>query len=317
MAAVRVETAGDAATEQVRRALSGRRADVWGFLFQLLLLFTLVFALAVLVVLLLDVARTAVPYLRERGGEVFESGYSSLPANAGMKTGLIGTIYLGVFVLVLALPLGVCAAVYMEEYAKDTRLTRFINTNIRNLAGVPAIVYGILGLAIFVELLKPVTGPGSVGGRSLLAGGLTIALMVLPIVIITTQEALRAVPKSIREAGFGVGATRWEVIRSHVLPYAAPGVLTGSVLSMARALGETAPLIMVGAVTGFLATEGGVLNSLQQRFTSLPTLVFAYVKKPVEEFQQLAAATILVLIVFIFFVNLTAILLRNRYERKW
>jgi phosphate transport system permease protein len=164
--------------------------------------------------------------------------------------------------------------------------------------------------------LGPLTGP-EVEGRSLLAGGLTIALMVLPIVIITTQEALRAVPKSIREAGFGVGATRWEVIRSHVLPYAAPGVLTGSVLSMARALGETAPLIMVGAVTGFLATEGGVLDSLQQRFTALPTLVFAYVKKPQEEFQQLAAATILVLIVFIFFVNLTAILLRNRYERKW
>ena len=286
-------------------------------MFQLLLLFTLVFALAVLVVLLLDVARTAIPYLQERGGEVFESGLSSLPANAGMKTGLIGTIYLGVFVLVLALPLGVCAAVYMEEYAKDTKLTRFINTNIRNLAGVPAIVYGILGLAIFVELLKPVTGPGTVGGRSLLAGGLTIALMVLPIVIITTQEALRAVPNSIREAGFGVGATRWEVIRSHVLPYAAPGVLTGSVLAMARALGETAPLIMVGATTGFLATEGGILASLQQHFTSLPTLVFAYVKKPQEEFQQLAAATILVLIVFIFFVNLTAILLRNRYERKW
>jgi len=316
MAAVRVETASSAATEQVRRALSGRRADVWGFLFQLLLLFTLVFALAVLVVLLLDVARTAIPYLRERGGGIFESGLSSLPANAGMKTGLIGTIYLGVFVLVLALPLGVCAAVYMEEYARDTKLTRFINTNIRNLAGVPAIVYGILGLAIFVELLGPLTGP-EVEGRSLLAGGLTISLMVLPIVIITTQEALRAVPKSIREAGFGVGATRWEVIRSHVLPYAAPGVLTGSVLSMARALGETAPLILVGAVTGFLATEGGILGSLQQRFTSLPTLVFAYVKKPQEEFQQLAAATILVLIVFIFFVNLTAILLRNRYERKW
>jgi phosphate transport system permease protein len=205
----------------------------------------------------------------------------------------------------------------MEEYAKDTRLTRFINTNIRNLAGVPAIVYGILGLAIFVELLGPLTGPGSVEGKSLLAGGLTISIMVLPIVIITTQEALRAVPKSIREAGFGVGATRWEVIRSHVLPYAAPGVLTGSVLSTARALGETAPLIMVGAVTGFLATEGGVFEALQQRFTALPTLIFAYVKKPVEEFQQLAAATILVLIVFIFLVNLTAILLRNRYERKW
>jgi phosphate transport system permease protein len=315
--ATRTTTAGSAAQEQVREALSGRRIDVRGIVFQLALLLTLVFALAVLIVLLLDVLRTAVPLLLERGEQIFTSGYSSLPANAGIKQALIGSLYLMVFVLVLALPLGVGAAIYMEEYAKDTRLTRFINTNIRNLAGVPAIVYGILGLAIFVELLKPITGPGSVEGKSLLAGGLTIALMVLPIVIITTQEALRAVPHSIREAGFGVGATRWEVVRSHVLPYAAPGVLTGSVLSFARALGETAPLIMVGAVTGFLATQGGILASLQQRFTALPTLIFAYVKKPQPEFQDLAAVTILVLIVFIFTVNLTAILLRNRYERKW
>jgi phosphate transport system permease protein len=306
-----------ATTEQVRRAIAGRRTDIRGLVFQLLLLLTLVFALAVLMVLLIDVARTAIPYILDRGGGLFTSAYSSLPANAGIKYGLIGTAYLGLFVLVIALPLGVGAAIYIEEYARDTKLTRFINTNIRNLAGVPAIVYGILGLAIFVELLKPITGPGSVEGKSLLAGGLTIALMVLPIVIITTQEALRAVPRSIREAGFGVGATRWEVVRSHVLPYAAPGVLTGSVLSMARALGETAPLIMVGAVTGFLATQGGIVDALQQRFTSLPTLVFAYVKKPQEEFQQVAAATILVLIVFIFIVNLAAILLRNRYERKW
>jgi phosphate transport system permease protein len=233
-----------------------------------------------------------------------------------MKTGLIGTIYLAVFVLVLALPLGVCAAVYMEEYAKDTKLTRFINTNIRNLAGVPAIVYGILGFAVFAQLLGSVTGP-NVSGLSLLSGGLTISLMVLPIIIITTQEALRSVPKSIREGGFGVGATRWEVIRSHVLPNAAPGILTGSVLAMARALGETAPLIMVGAVTGFLSTHGGPISALQQKFTALPTLIFAYTKKPVPEYQDLAAAAILVLIVMIFFVNLTAILLRNRYERKW
>jgi phosphate transport system permease protein len=141
--------------------------------------------------------------------------------------------------------------------------------------------------------------------------------MVLPIVIITTQEALRAVPSSIREAGFGVGATRWEVVRSHVLPYAAPGVLTGAVLSMARALGETAPLIMVGAVTGFLSTSGGFTDQLTQRFTSMPTLVYVYVRKFEQEYQDLAAATILVLIVFIFTVNLAAILLRNRYERKW
>jgi phosphate transport system permease protein len=306
-----------AAREQVRRELRGRRSDVGGTVFRLGLLLTLVFALAVLMVLLVDVARTAVPTISDRSEQIFRSGYSSLPANAGIKTGLIGSLYLMVFVVVIAFPLGIGAAIYMEEYARDTRLTRFINTNIRNLAGVPAIVYGILGLAVFVELLGAFVGPGSVEGKSLLAGGLTISLMVLPIVIITTQEALRAVPNSIREAGFGVGATRWEVIRSHVLPYAAPGVLTGSVLSMARALGETAPLIMVGAVTGFLATEGGFLDALQQRFTALPTLIFAYVKKPQADFQDLAAAAILTLIAMIFFVNLTAIFLRNRYERKW
>jgi phosphate transport system permease protein len=301
----------------VRRALSGRRTDVRGIVFQLLLLLTLVLAFAVLIVLLVDVSRTAIPVLMDRGEQIFSSGYSSLPENAGIRYGLIGTLYLGIFVLVIALPLGVCAAIYLEEYARDTRLTRLFTTNIRNLAGVPAIVYGIMGLAVFVELLGPLTGPGTVEGKSLMAGGLTISLMVLPIVIITTQEALRAVPASIREAGFGVGATRWEVIRSHVLPYAAPGVLTGAVLSMARALGETAPLIMVGAVTGFLATSGGFVDQLQQRFTSLPTLVYAYVRKGQQEYQDLAAATILVLIAFIFVVNLAAILLRNRYERKW
>lgn len=312
----RTASVRNATREEVQRVLAGRRSDIGGIVFRLALLLTLVFALAVLIVLLVDVSRTAIPTIAERGDQVFGSGYSSLPANAGIRSGLIGSLYIMVFVVVVALPLGIGAAIYMEEYARDTALTRFINTNVRNLAGVPAIVYGILGLAVFVELLKSITGP-EVEGRSLLAGGLTISLMVLPIVIITTQEALRAVPRGIREAGFGVGATRWEVIRSHVLPYAAPGVLTGSVLSMARALGETAPLIMVGAVTGFLSTRGGLLDSLQQHFTALPTLIFAYVKKPQPEFQDLASAAILVLIGMIFVVNLTAILLRNRYERKW
>ncbi len=307
----------EATRNEVARSLTGRRRDPRETAFSLLLFLTLVIALAVLVVLLLNVARTALPLLSDRGGQILGNGYSSLPQNAGIKQGLIGSLYLMVFVVILAVPLGIGAAIYMEEYARDTPLARFINTNIRNLAGVPAIVYGILGFAVFVKLLKPFTGPGTVNGQSLLAGGLTISLMVLPIIIITTQEALRSVPKSIREGGFGVGATHWEVIRSHVLPNAAPGILTGAVLSMARALGETAPLIMVGAVTGFLATPGGILASLQQRFTALPTLIFAYVKKPEPAFQDLAAAAILVLIGMIFIVNLAAILLRNRYERKW
>jgi phosphate transport system permease protein len=302
---------------EVRRSLTGSRRDIAEIAFRVVLLMSLVIVLAVLVVLLLEVARAAIPVFQDRAEVVLENGYSSLPANAGIRQGLIGSLYLMVFVIVIAFPLGIGAAIYMEEYARDTRLTRFINTNIRNLAGVPAIVYGILGLAIFVVLLGPLTGPGSVEGRSLLAGGLTIAVMVLPIVIITTSEALRAVPQSIREAGFGVGATRWEVVRSHVLPNAAPGILTGSVLSMARALGETAPLIMVGAVTGFLSTQGGLLDQLQQRFTSLPTLIFVYVKKPQPDFQDLASAAIVVLMALIFAVNLAAILLRNRYERKW
>jgi phosphate transport system permease protein len=307
----------DATRAEVARSLSGQRRDRRETVVSVVLLLTLVIALAVLIVLLFSVARTAVPMLVNDGGRILGNGYSSLPQNAGIRQGIIGSIYLMVFVVLLAVPLGIGAAIYMEEYARDTALTRFINTNIRNLAGVPAIVYGILGFAVFVRLLGPITGPGSVGGQSLLAGGLTISLMVLPIIIITTQEALRSVPKGIREGGFGVGATRWEVIRSHVLPNAAPGILTGSVLAMARALGETAPLIMVGAVTGFLSTPGGLIASLQQRFTSLPTLIFAYVKKPLPAFQDLATAAILVLIVMIFVVNFAAILLRNRYERKW
>jgi phosphate transport system permease protein len=306
----------EATRAEVARSLTGKRRDVRESVFSLLLLLTLIIALSVLIVLLFNVARTALPLLTERSGTIFGNGYSALPQNAGIKQGLIGSIYLMLFVVVLAVPLGIGAAIYMEEYARDTAVTRFINTNIRNLAGVPAIVYGILGFAIFAQLLGSITGPGY-AGLTLLSGGLTISLMVLPIIIITTQEALRAVPKGIREGGFGVGATRWEVIRSHVLPNAAPGILTGSVLAMARALGETAPLIMVGAVQGFLVTRGGLLASLRQKFTSLPTLIFAYVKKPQPDFQDLAAVTILVLIVMIFVVNLTAILLRNRYERKW
>jgi phosphate transport system permease protein len=315
--ATRTEAIGAATADEVRRSLSGAHRDVPGILFRGGLLLTLVIVLGVLIALILDVARTAVPVLAEDGQRIVNASYSSLPERAGIRHGIIGSVSLMVFVVVVAFPLGIGAAVYIEEYARDTRLTRFISTNIRNLAGVPAIVYGILGLAIFVQALGPLTGPGSVEGQSLLAGGLTIAVMVLPIIIITTQEALRAVPRAIREGGFGVGATRWEVVRSHVLPNAAPGILTGSVLAMARALGETAPLIMIGAVTGFLSTPGGLVEQLQGRFTALPTLIFAFVKKPQPEFQDLAAAAILVLIGLIFMVNLGAILLRNRYERKW
>jgi phosphate transport system permease protein len=216
-------------------------------------------------------------------------------------------------VLVVAIPLGIAAAIYLEEYAGNTRLARIINVNIRNLAGVPSIVYGLLGLAVFVDLMAGVTG-----GKTVLAGGLTLAILVLPIVIITSAEALRAVPQTIREAGYGVGATRWEVIRHHVLPSAAPGILTGTVLSLARALGETAPLLLVGAVTGFLASGGASLTEqLRLPFTTLPTVIFQYAGLPNQGFKEVTAAAILVLLGVILTANAAAIYLRNRYERKW
>jgi len=215
------------------------------------------------------------------------------------------------FVVVLAFPLGIAAAVYLEEYAPNTKLTRLIDVNIRNLAGVPAVVYGILGIVIFVKLLEPITG-----GKSVISGGVTMAILVLPIVIITSAEALRAVPDSIREAGFGVGATRWEVVRHHVLPSAAPGILTGTVLSLSRALGETAPLILIGAITGFLYFgDQSFLEQLQGRFTSMPTIIYSWSKQP--NLRELVPAAIVVLLGVVLLANTAAILLRNKYERKW
>jgi phosphate transport system permease protein len=220
-------------------------------------------------------------------------------------------------VAVVAFPLGVGAAVYLEEYARDTRLTRVIAANVRNLAGVPSIVYGILGLVLFVEALNRVVDILDIG--SLLSGGLTLAVLVLPIVIITTSEALRSVPGSLREAAFGVGATRWEVIRHHVLPVAAPGILTGTVLSLARAFGETAPLLLVGVATGFFSTgDAGVLERLlHSRYSALPVQILNWSVFPNPVFKDLAAAGIVVMMVILLLVNGIAIWLRNRYERTW
>jgi phosphate transport system permease protein len=216
------------------------------------------------------------------------------------------------------MPIGVAAAIYLQEYARDSRVNRLLTTNIRNLAGVPSIVYGILGLVVFVQALRSFTGPQSFG-RSFISGGLTLSVLVLPIVILITMEALRAVPKSIREAAYGVGATRWEVVRSHVLPYAAPGIFTGAILSLARAFGETAPLLLVGAVTGYLSSPTGrsPLEILQGQYTALPTQIFSWSRLAGEGWQANTAAAIIVLLAIILVVNLAAILLRNRYDRKW
>ena len=311
-----------AATESTRRtvelALRGRRLDVRGRAFQALLLLTLLISLGVLLVLLWTAWNTAQPVFTERGWHFIRGDVSSLASRAGVWQGIVGSLILAAFVIVVALPLGVGAAIYLQEYARDTALNRLLIANIRNLAGVPSVVYGILGLVVFAQALRVITGP-DVAGLSYISGGLTLAVLVIPIVILVTMEALRAVPMSIREAAYGVGATRWEVVRSHVLPYAAPGVLTGSILSLARAFGETAPLLLVGAVTGYISTGGdrGIIETLQGRFTALPTLIFSFSRQIGDEWRANAAAAIIVLLVVILAVNAVAIVLRTRYERKW
>ena len=302
--------------QMVQQSLRGRRVDVAGRAFEFGLLLSLLVALGVLIVLLQDIFRAGIPVLAERKLDFVTSGLSSLPARAGVWQALTGSLMLMLIVVAVAFPLGIAAAIYMEEYARDTKVTRFINANIRNLAGVPSVVYGLLGLAIFVRFFHGFTSKSE--PFTLIAGGLTLAVLVLPIVVITSAEALRAVPYSIREAGFGVGATRWEVIRGHVLPYAAPGILTGTVLSIARALGEAAPLIIVGgAVSGFLSTSGTFVDRFTDRYTAMPALIYSWSRKSLREFGDLVAAAIIVLLVVLLLVNATAVLLRNRYERKW
>ena len=311
MTAETTSTRPSAARAAVEAGLHSGRRDWVGLLAGFILLLTLIISLAILFVLLADVVTRALPVLSTRGLDFLTGPNSSNPEIAGVGQAIVGSIVLTMFVIVIALPIGITAAVYLEEYAGDSRFSRLVNTNIRNLAGVPAIVYGLLGLAVFV------TAVGA--GRSLIAGGMTLAILVLPIVVITTAEALRAVPLTIREAAFGVGATRSEVVTGHVLPYAMPGILTGVVLTLARAFGETAPLIMVGAITGVFRSppQESILDRLQGPFTALPTLVFSWAKQPQDEFRALTAAAIIVLLVVILAVNAAAILLRNRYDRRW
>jgi phosphate transport system permease protein len=302
----------------VSLALRGRKRQVGGMLFRFGLLGTLLLALAILLILLVSTLIEAWPVLSTRGWEFVTSDTSSLSERAGVWQGLVGSLILVGFVAAIALPIGIAAAIYLQEYTRDTRTSRILIANIRNLAGVPSVVYGILGLVVFVKALSAITGPDS-HGRSYISGGLTLAVLVMPIVILITMEALRAVPPSIREGAYGVGATRWEVVRSHVLPNAAPGIFTGAILAMARAFGETAPLLLVGAVTGYFSSASGrtPLEVLQGPYTALPTQIFSFAKLPANDWQPNTAAAIIVLLVAILVVNFLAILLRNRYERTW
>jgi phosphate transport system permease protein len=306
-----------AANSDVRAQLTEGRRDVLGVLFKLLLLLALLMSVLILAALLIDVISGGRTVLTARLGDFMTGSLRSQPEASGILQGLRGTFFIGVFTVVISFPIGIAAALYLEEYANhQSKLARFIDVNIRNLAGVPSVVYGILGLTIFVKALGGLTGPDS-GGRSVVSAGLTLAILVLPIVIITGAEALRAVPQGLREAGFGVGATRWEVIRDHVLPYAAPGILTGTVLALARALGEAAPLILVGATTGYLTGGDDFgLGTLQDRFTAMPIVITTWAGRPGAEWKAVTAAAIVVLLAVVLLANAAAILLRNRFERK-
>jgi phosphate transport system permease protein len=295
-----------------------------GRVFEIGLLVALLVSLVILAVLLSRVLIDGLPVYTDRGWDFLDGSLSGSAARAGISQGIVGSFWIAVAVVVIAFPLGIGAAIYLEEYAPRNRLTSFIELNIRNLAGVPSVVYGLLGLAIFIEVFSGFSGNEGVDRRTLAAAGVTLAVLVLPIVIITSAEAIRAVPQALREGAYGVGATRWEVIRSEVLPYAAPGILTGALLAIARAVGEAAPLIVVGAVTGFFS-QGGGLNvgnvvdpgHLTERFVALPSIVTTFAKQPEDAFKVAnASATIMAMLVFVLIVNSIAIVLRNRFEKK-
>lgn len=308
----------DAARRTMERALTGGRKDISGRVFQVVLLSSLVICLLVLTVLVVDMFTTARPVLSGRLGSFLDGALRSQPERSGIRQGLVGTFWIGVFVTVIAFPLGIAAAIHLEEYAAKSRLSRLIDINIRNLAGVPSVVYGILGLTIFTKALGGLTGSAGSNGRTIVSAGLTLAVLVLPVVIITAAEALRAVPTGLREAGFGVGGTRWEVIKDHVIPYAAPGILTGTVLALARALGEAAPLILVGATSGYLTGGDRFFDfeALRERFTAMPIVITTWAGRPGADWEAATAAAIVVLLVVVLLANTGAILLRNRFEKK-
>ncbi len=249
------------------------------------------------------------------------SPQSSYPEIAGVRTAILGTLWVVGIAVAFSFPLGVGAAIYLEEYAsKSGRLNQIIQTNINNLAGVPSIIYGLLGLALFVRALEPVTSgalfglsdPSAANGRTILSAGLTLGLLGLPIIIISAQEAIRAVPASLRQASYGLGATRWQTVRSHVLPNALGGILTGVILSMSRIIGETAPLVVIGASTYITTDPTGPFS----KFTSLPTQIYQWTARPQDTFRDIAAAAILVLLILLLLLNATAIYLRNRYSKR-
>jgi phosphate transport system permease protein len=278
-----------------------RRRRMRAQAFELLCLAAICVAILFLVVLLVDIFRRGLPTLT---WDFITSFPSRFPERAGILSALVGSIWLLVLTALFALPTGIAAAVWLEEYAPQNRLSRFIEVNIANLAGVPSIIYGLLGLTIFVRVLQL--------QRSLIAGALTMALLVLPIIIINSREALRTVPSSQREAAYALGATRSQVVGRVVLGAALPGILTGVILALSRAIGETAPLITIGALTFIAFLPDGPFSP----FTVLPIQIFNWVSRPQPAFHAIAASGIVVLLIVLLSMNAVAIILRDRARRR-
>ena len=252
--------------------------------------------------------------------EFVSSPQNPKPQLAGVRTALLGSLWMIAITALFAFPVGVAAAIYLEEYAKANRINRIIQVNIYNLSGVPSIIYGLLGLAVFVRVLGPLTSGLAFGvadattenGRTIISAGLTLALLILPIIIINSQEAIRAVPQSLRDSSYGLGATKWQTIRHHVLPASFDRILTGTILAISRAVGETAPLVVVGAST-FISVDP---KSIFSKFTTLPIQIYQWSARPQGEFRNVAAAAIIVLLILMLSMNATAIIMRNRISNK-
>ena len=286
--------------ELFRPRLARRR--LWGRGFTLLCLLMTLSGMVVLAGLLTRVAWEGLPFISLDFLRRFPSRLD--PESSGVKNALFGTLWVILLTASISIPVGIGAAIYLQEYARKSRLTRFIELNIANLAGVPSIVYGILGLAVFIRWWSL--------GRSLIAGALTLSLLILPVIIIASREALVAVPQSLREAAYGVGATRWQTVRSHVLPAALPGIMTGVILALSRAIGEAAPLIMIGA----LAYVASVPDGLMSEFTALPIQIYNWCDEPEPVYRDLAAAGIIVLLGILLPMNAIAVGVRAWQQRK-
>ncbi|MBM7698014.1 phosphate ABC transporter permease PstA [Kurthia huakuii] len=286
--------------EVVERQMTKRRTK--NTVFKNLFLGATLLALLALVVLMYRMITQGAGYLSL---DFLQNFSSRFPEKAGISAGLVGSLAMLAVVTPVSLFLGVGAAIYLEEYAKKNKVTTFIQMNISNLAGVPSIVFGLLGLTIFVRMLGM--------GKSILAAGLTMSLLILPVIIVAAQEAVRSVPGSLREASYGMGATKWQTIYKVVLPAAIPGILTGSILALSRAIGETAPLVVIGIPVIVQFLPDGILSE----FTALPMLIFDWAKRPQEEFQYVAAAGILVLMMLLIFMNSIAVFIRNKFQNRY